>query len=218
MLEGDRAVEAKLGRRGVERCDRHRVVEDVVKPAELGWLRHDVQLRADEPEIVALARPEHHAMLAESDRFRISVDGDVPDGQKPHLARATADATFGRVPDLVRPHGETGERVGTERVADRHVRRIASAGDEHAADPRSVVPRIERVPVPSDIGLEPGGEIHRAKRRRNADVAEIAGAVAGRNVHAAAEGDRQMRVVAAHAFAFLETPPRPFSSTGHPGS
>ena len=85
LFEGDRAVETKLGRRGVERGDGHRVVEDVVKPPKAGRPRQDVQLRADEPEIVALSRPEHHAMLAESHRFRISVDRDVPHGQKPHL-------------------------------------------------------------------------------------------------------------------------------------
>ncbi len=67
---------------------------------------------------------------------------------------------------------------------------------------------IERVPAPSDIGLEPGGKIHRTIGRRDADIAEIARAVASRNVHAAAECDRQMRVVAAHAFAFLESLPR----------
>ena len=96
MLESDRAVETKLGRRGVERCDGHRVVEDVVKPAKLGWARQDIELRADEPEIVTLARPEHHAMLAKSHRFRISVDRDVPHGQKPRLGLADLlNATFG---------------------------------------------------------------------------------------------------------------------------
>ena len=86
LFEGDRAVETKLGSRGVERGDGHRVVEDIVKPPKAGRPRHDVQLRADEPEIVALSRPEHHAMLAESYRFRVSVDRDVPYGEKPHLA------------------------------------------------------------------------------------------------------------------------------------
>src|SRR2546428_1701303 len=111
-------------------------------------------------------------------------------------------------PDLVGPDGETRQRAGTERVADRHIRRIASTRDEHAADPRNVVPRIKRMPAASDIGLEPGGKIHRTVRRRDADIAEIARAVARRNVHAAAECDRQMRVVAAHTFAFLERLPR----------
>ena len=84
LFEGDRALETKLGSRAVERCDGHRVVEDVVKPPKAGRPRRDVQPRADEPEIVALPRPEHHAMLAEAHRFRISVDRDVTHGQKPH--------------------------------------------------------------------------------------------------------------------------------------
>src|SRR2546428_5634165 len=111
-------------------------------------------------------------------------------------------------PDLVGPDRETRQRAGTERVADRHIRRIASTRDEHAADPRNVVPRIKRMPAASDIGLEPRGKIHRTVRRRDADIAEIARAVASGNVHAAAECDRQMRVVAAHTFAFLESLPR----------
>ena len=44
-------------------------------------------------------------------------------------------------------------------------------GDEHAADPRDVVPRVERVPAPVDIGLEPGREIHGTVWRRHADIA-----------------------------------------------
>src|SRR4029453_9937953 len=110
--------------------------------------------------------------------------------------------------DLVRPDRETRKRVGTERVADRHIRRIASTGDEHAADPRDVVPRVKRVPAPSDIRLKPGGKIHRTIRRWDADVAEITRAVASRNVHAAAECGRQIPVIAAPAFAFLQSLPR----------
>src|SRR4026209_2894861 len=118
-------------------------------------------------------------------------------------SRTWASSFLERARDLVGPVRETRERVGTEGVADRDIRRIASTRDQRAADPRDVVPWIERVPAASDIGFEPGGEIHRTIRRRHADIAEIAGAVAGRNVHAAAERDRQMREVAAHPFAFL---------------
>ena len=52
---------------------------------------------------------------------------------------------------------------------------------------------------PPRIDLEPGAEIHRRRIRRHADVAEIAGAVARRDVHAAAERDGEVREVAAHA-------------------
>ena len=47
----------------------------------------------------------------------------------------------------------------------------------------------------------------RAVRRRHADVAEIAGAVARRNVHAATERDGEVRVVAAHAGPVVDRPP-----------
>lgn len=63
---------------------------------------------------------------------------------------------------LVGPDLETHERVGSERLRDRDVRGIAPARDQHAADPRDVVARIEGVPVAADIGLEPAGEVARA--------------------------------------------------------
>src|SRR5439155_23291045 len=33
---------------------------------------------------MALPRPKHHAMLAQSDRLRVAVDRDMPHGQKAH--------------------------------------------------------------------------------------------------------------------------------------
>ena len=57
----------------------------------------------------------------------------------------------------------------------------------------------------AEIGLEPAGEVHRDRGRRDADVAEIA--IARRNVHATAEGDRQVGIVAANAGAFVERLP-----------
>src|SRR5258708_35392329 len=43
--------------------------------------RQDIQLRADEAEIVTLSRPKHHAMLAKSHGFGIAVGRHVPHGQ-----------------------------------------------------------------------------------------------------------------------------------------
>src|SRR6201995_4722531 len=105
--------------------------------------------------------------------------------------------------NLVGPHLEALQRVRPERLGDRHVGGVASLRNQHAADPRLVVARIESVPAAAEIGLEPAGEIADRPRLRRADVAEIAGAIARRNVHAAAEGDRQMRIVAAHALALI---------------
>src|SRR5262249_17764630 len=68
-----------------------------------------------------------------------------------------------------------------------------------AADARHVVAGVEGEPAAAEIDLEPGAEIHRIGLRWHADVAEIAGAVARRDVHAAAERDREVRKVAADA-------------------
>ena len=100
---------------------------------------------------------------------------------------------------LVGDDGEAGQCGGTEDGGERHVGGIAAAGHHDAADARLVVARVERVPAPAEVGLEPGAEVHRLRRRRYADVAQVAGAVAGRDVHAAAQGDGEVRKVAAHA-------------------
>src|SRR5262249_43274540 len=100
---------------------------------------------------------------------------------------------------LVGAHDEALEHVGAERGADRHVGGVAAACHDDAADARHVVAGVEGVPAAAEIDLEPGAEIHRIGLRRYADVAEIAGAVARRDVHAAAERDREVREVAADA-------------------
>src|SRR6516164_4950838 len=102
---------------------------------------------------------------------------------------------------LVGLHDEALERVGTERGANCHVGGVAATGHQDAADAWRIVPRIERVPPIAEIDLEPSAEIHRIGIRQNANIAEIAGAVARGDVHAAAECDRQMRKISAHAAA-----------------
>src|ERR1700737_1480651 len=67
---------------------------------------------------------------------------------------------------------------------------------QNTPGPRHIVPWVEGIPASSEIRLEPGGEIHRAVGRRYAHIAEIAGAVPRRNVHAAPEGNSKMCVVA----------------------
>ena len=64
---------------------------------------------------------------------------------------------------------------------------------------RGIVPRVEGIPTALQKHLEPGTEIHRVGNRRHADITEIAGAVARRDIHAAAQCDREMGKVAAHA-------------------
>jgi hypothetical protein len=57
---------------------------------------------------------------------------------------------------------------------------------------------VEGIPAAAKIGLEPGAEVHRQVFRGHANVAEIAGAIARRNVHAAAQRDGEMGEVPAH--------------------
>ena len=52
--------------------------------------------------------------------------------------------------------------------------------------------------------LEPGGEIHRRRIERHADVAKVAGAIARRNIHRPTERDREMGEIAAYADALAQ--------------
>src|SRR5208337_1412064 len=65
------------------------------------------------------------------------------------------------------------------------------------------VARFHSPPAPTEKDLAPGAEIPGVDIGGNAYVAEIAGAIAGGNVHAAAERDREVREVAADADAFV---------------
>src|SRR5450755_4658714 len=89
--------------------------------------------------------------------------------------------------DLQGDHFKARECAWAERGHDRDVGGIATACHQDAADPRLVVAGIERVPAAAEVDFEPGAEIHRRIVWRHADVAEISGAVARRNVHAAAQ-------------------------------
>ena len=103
---------------------------------------------------------------------------------------------------LLGVHDEALEHVRTEGGAERHVGGVPAARHHDPADARRVVACIEGVPAAAEIDLEPGAEIHRLGFGRNADVAEISGAIARRDVHAAAQRDRQMGKVAAHPATF----------------
>src|SRR5207237_8911695 len=75
---------------------------------------------------------------------------------------------------------------------------------QHPPEPRHVVSGIDGVPVAADKGFEPAGEIAGSVGRLSPDVAEISGAIAGGNVHAAAECHCEMRIVAADALALAK--------------
>src|SRR5271166_1649505 len=81
---------------------------------------------------------------------------------------------------------------------DGYVRGVTASRNQHSSNARGVIAGIENPPLIVEIRLKPGAEIHR-KHQRNADVAEVSGGVACRNVQGAAEGDGQMLIIAAHA-------------------
>lgn len=106
--------------------------------------------------------------------------------------------------DFIRPHPEAAQRIGTEGVVERDIGGVTASGNQDPAYARRIVAGIEGVPAAVEKHLEPGGEIHRAVRRRRADVAQVAGAITGRDIHAAAKGHRQMGIVTADADSFVE--------------
>jgi len=63
-------------------------------PMDAGRLRSDEETRVDQPLVIAVAWPEHHAVLAEGDRLSIEVSGNVADRQDCHDAgRSRMDET-----------------------------------------------------------------------------------------------------------------------------
>src|SRR6516164_4990132 len=109
---------------------------------------------------------------------------------------------------LVRNDLEARERTRSEGSNDCHIGGIATARHQNAPDTRRVVASIERVPAPAEIDLKPGAEIHRIRIGRHANVAKITGAIARRNVHAAAQGDCEMGKISTDATAFHMCIPR----------
>src|SRR3984893_3393802 len=112
--------------------------------------------------------------------------------------------------DFLGHHSKAAQSVRAECRSNCNIRRIAAAGDQHAADAGDVVARIKGVPGATEVGFEPGCEIHRRVRDRHADIAKITRAVSRRDVHAATEGDSEVSIVPADAGAIaVSLPGRP---------
>ena len=114
-----------------------------------------------------------------------------PNDSGDHRKEASCDF-FG--PDLERL-----QLIHAEGRCHGHIGGVASAGHEHPTNAGSVVTGVKGVPLAAQERFEPGAEVHRIRRQWHADVAQITGTVTGRNVQAAAEGDRQVHVIAADA-------------------
>jgi CRISPR/Cas system-associated exonuclease Cas4 (RecB family) len=99
--------------------------------------------------------------------------------------------------DFVGPDYERRELMHTEGRREGGVGSIAAARHKDAANTRDIMARVEGIPLSAQEDLRPGAAIHRVWRRRHADVAEIASAVTGRDVHAPTQGDGQMHEIAA---------------------
>jgi hypothetical protein len=84
---------------------------------------------------------------------------------------------------------EIGDAKGGRR---RDVRSVTTASHDNAADAGMVVTGVFRVPAARQKDFEPGAEIHWINIDRNADVAEIPGAIAGGDVHATAESNGEV--------------------------
>src|SRR5690349_13911805 len=61
------------------------------------------------------------------------------------------------------------------------------------------------MPAAADPRFEPSREITWGERRLRSDIAQVAGAVARWDIHAAAEGDSEMRVVPTDTDPFVES-------------
>ena len=70
--------------RRLEPRQRDAIAERVVDPVEMGRLGRDAKPRVDQPLVIAVARPEHHAVLAERDRPAVAVGGDVANRENGH--------------------------------------------------------------------------------------------------------------------------------------
>ncbi len=110
-----------------------------------------------------------------------------------------------RLHHFLRCHTKVYEGAWTESECQRDIGGVAAEGDQNPADPRIVVARIKRVPAPTQKHLDPSGKVLGRMRRRKADVADVPGAIASRDVEASAKSEGQMGIVTTHAMLFLES-------------
>ena len=86
-------------------------------------------------------------------------------------------------------------------MCERHVCGVAALSDEDTPEPRGVVARIKGVPAAAEINLDPRGKIVRRIRRWKANVGNVTGAVASRDIQTATKGNGKMSVVTTHSVA-----------------
>ena len=104
---------------------------------------------------------------------------------------------------LISPNAKAVQRIRAECRGDGNVCGVATSRDQNPANPRHIIPGVERVPLASQIRFKPSCEIARRIGRWCADIAEISGAVARGNVQSSTKRHSQMGKVAAYAAPFL---------------
>src|SRR5689334_16606091 len=114
MVETDRALEPQFLSPAREAGDRDAIAEDVVDPAQLGWFWRDHEPRLEQLLVVAVARPEHHPMLAKRDRLLVGIGRHVPDGQKSHRPDTETHAAAGSAAEFAAAHARPCDWVWRE--------------------------------------------------------------------------------------------------------
>src|SRR5271170_6743986 len=132
------------------------------------------------------------------DRRNLAETVSCPDGAPGLATLGKVDRVRQRVKNLVGPDPKRLENMGSERIDERDIRRVAAPRDDNPANPRHIVAGVERPPRSIEEHLDPGAEIHRIDDR-HADVAEMAVDVARGNVEASAKRHREMGEIAADA-------------------
>ena len=90
VVESDRTVEAQFRRAAGKPRQRDAISEYVVNPAQVGRLRGNDEIGVEQPLVVAVPRPQHHAVLAERHRLLVPVGRHMMDGEEVHQSGAVA--------------------------------------------------------------------------------------------------------------------------------
>ena len=84
MIETNGAVEAKRLGPASKARDGYMVAEGILDPPQIRRFGSDLELRFEQPLVMAFARTQHHPVFAEGDRLLVLIGGDMPDGENRH--------------------------------------------------------------------------------------------------------------------------------------
>ena len=84
VIKGHAALKDKFPACAAEPGDADTVAKHVVNRSKVSGLWRDGELAGDNPLIIALAWPDHHAMFAERHRIAIAVACEMTNGEDGH--------------------------------------------------------------------------------------------------------------------------------------